>query len=614
MFSELVRLGRELERQGKLPPAGFYEYGEPIKWYVALWPDRARLVGTEQSIPRPYGGRTSDMEAHLLSDEAGYALGIQTTRGGGEDKRAADKHERFKNLVNDFLAWDGLTDISLREAVGWLKDSLDRQDILADPRAGEVLSKDWVSYKPEMGPLAGRHLFEHELAKAYWLEVMQARCAPGEKKSKRTVIGQCATCGGNDLPLIGKIPLGVKLAGVTPLHSLNADAFTSYQSGADNFKRAHLGLCFPCGDTASRAFNYLSQSDQHRKTLAYDKDKRDSLANQFALFWLKAPAPFMVGETEINLDDLDALLGTILTEAHGKDEAPQATLSQLADLLKLPWNPKDSSLRLDDYGFYLAILSPNVGRIALREWIAVSLEQVKGQLNVFLESTRIVSPWGETARPFSIAALLQAGHTQNPNFTRGLLRTAYLGHPPPAGLLSAAINAFRNPNTLQNPKQDPKETWRLHALASLLKLSLYFGTKEVTTMSEHDPDKTNPAYLCGSLLAILEEAQQVSHYIKHKNRLDTTIVNRFYGSTSTAPGVNFGGLIRMAATAHLPDAGKELNVLVENVMAKLDEAGGFPNTLTLAQQAEFGLGFYHQRAKFRASRPVKTKQTEGDQK
>ena len=132
-------------------------------------------------------------------------------------------------------------------------------------------------------------------------------------------------------------------------------------------------------------------------------------------------------------------------------------------------------------------------------------------------------------------------------------------------------------------------------------------------MSEHDPDKNAPAYLCGSLLAILEEAQQVSHYIKHKNRLDTTIVNRFYGSTSTAPGANFGGLIRMAATAHLPDVGKDLNVLVENVMAKLDEAGGFPHTLTLAQQAEFGLGFYHQRAKFRVNRLVKNKQIEGDQ-
>ena len=83
--------------------------------------------------------------------------------------------------------------------------------------------------------------------------------------------------------------------------------------------------------------------------------------------------------------------GTILSEAH-KGCVPASHALQLADLLKLPWKPKDSSLRLDDYGFYLAVLSPNVGRVALREWIADSLEMIKGRLNVFLESTRIVSP------------------------------------------------------------------------------------------------------------------------------------------------------------------------------------------------------------------------------
>jgi len=58
----------------------------------------------------------------------------------------------------------------------------------------------------------------------------------------------------------------------------------------------------------------------------------------------------------------------------------------------------------------------------------------------------------------------------------------------------------------------------------------------------------------------------------------------------------------LATTAHLPETGKELNQLVEEVMSCLDEAGGFPRTLSLAEQAEFGLGFYHQRAAFRAER------------
>jgi CRISPR-associated protein Csd1 len=605
MFRELVELGRELgDRKDKLPPPGFYYYGEPIRWVVHLWPDRVYLEATELPLPRPFSGRTSDVQAHLLTDEAGYALGVAKDRTGAGDKRSPEKHQAFRELTRKFIASGVLKDLRLKEALEWLEDILKLGLPQQDARYGEVLSKDWVSFVPEVGPLAGHHLFEHPEAKAFWVLEMQERSAPGEKKEKRTIIGECAVCGRQGV-LVGKIPLGVKLAGVSPLHSLNADAFTSFQSGSASFKRAHLGLCFECGDTASRAFNYLSNSEQHRRTLFYDKDKRDSLANQIALFWLKAPAPIRVGETTLDLSNLDQLdLGAVLAEVSGKDRPPQATASQLLELLKLPWAPVDSRLRLDEYGFYLGVLSPNVGRVALREWVAVSLTSLKQNLAKFLESTRIVSTWGDPARPLSIGTLLQALETANPNLSRGLLRTAYLGLEPPHGLWTAAVKGFRNPNNLQ----DPREAWRLQALAGALKLGLFYGEEE--TMSELNPEYRSKAYLCGRLLAVLEEAQQRASSFS----LNKTLVDRFYGAASTAPAASFGGLVRLATTAHLPEVGKEVNLLMEEVMSKLDVAGGFPRTLTLAEQAEFALGFYHQRANFRASRGKnKAQASEGGQ-
>lgn len=117
-------------------------------------------------------------------------------------------------------------------------------------------------------------------------------------------------------------------------------------------------------------------------------------------------------------------------------------------------------------------------------------------------------------------------------------------------------------------------------------------------MNVLNADYKSRAYLCGRLLAILEEAQlRASNF-----SLNRTLVDRFYGAASTAPAATFGGLIRLATTAHLPEVGKDVNLLMEEVMSKLDEAGGFPRVLTLAEQAEFGLGFYHQRAAFRARR------------
>lgn len=423
---------------------------------------------------------------------------------------------------------------------------------------------------------------------------MQERSAPGDKLNKKAVLGECSVCGEHGVALVGKIPLGVKLAGTVPLHSYNASAFPSFQSGASPEKTTHLGLCFTCGDSAARAFNYLSNSNKHKKPLVWDQDKRDSLVNQTALFWLKTKqdAALEVGESVIDMEALLASVGAVLAEERGKEGVPPADEKQLSTLLNLPWKPKEAGLTLDDFGFYLAILSPNVGRIALREWIAVSLGTLKENLRSFREATRIVSSWGDPATPQSISRILGAAEVKNPNYNRGLIRTAFLGYRPPVGLLDIAVKTIRNPNILQ----DAREAWRLQALAAAIKLVFTFGQEG--SMEELDPNRKTQAYLLGRLLAVLERAQLIDADFKIK----ATLVDRYYGAASTAPASVFGNLLRLATTAHLKEAGKAVNELMEEVMSLLDQAGGFKKTLTLAEQAEFALGFYHQRARFRAER------------
>ena len=597
MFRELVVLGKQLEEQGALPPTGFYgDYSEPVKWIVHLWPDRVYLEAAELYLPRPYAGRTSGIQAHLLVDEAAYALGVSKQKGGGEDKHVRDKHTAFRKLVDAFRAWDGLQDPALRETLEWLCRALDNGLVRQDPRYPEILAKDWVSFVPETGPLAGTHLFEHREAVAFWVVELERRTDPGDVGRRSRISGQCAVCG-EVRPLVGRIPLGVKLPGQRPkpLHSLNADAFTSFYAGGDTFKRAHLGVCFRCGDTAARAFNHLVASEQHHRTLTRDAQQVEGLGNQVAVFWVKAPAPVEVGDRVLDLGDLTAVdWGAVLEASRARQPAPEATPSQLLELLRQPWKPSDAALRLDDYAFYLGVVSPNVGRVALREWIQVSLVAFKEHLRRFLEAVRIVSPFGDPPRPLSIGSLIGGLGTDNPNVGRGLLRTAFTGARPPTVLLALGVAVLRNPRILQ----DPGDAWRLHAAASAVKLSLWHGKEEVERMSTLDTTFRSAAYLCGRLLAILEEAQ-----LRAANfNLNRTLVERFYGAASTAPAATFGGLIRLATTAHLPETGKELNQLVEEVMSCLDEAGGFPRTLSLAEQAEFGLGFYHQRAAFRAER------------
>ena len=594
MFKELVELGRELEAEGKLLPVGFYNYREPIRWVVHLYPNRVYIRETEIYRPRPFDGRTSAIRAHPLADEAAYALGVAKTKRG-TDRRAEEKHHAFKALIQKLLASSRVQDPALREAVEWLLQALEQSWIQKDPQYERIEAKDWVSFVPEEGPLKERHLFEHPDVKAFWIDELAERSLP--QGSTPAIQGECAVCGERRL-LVGKIPK-VKLTSTVPLHSLNADAFVSHVAGREAFKQARLGLCFVCGDLAARAFNYLSNSDQHRKNLLWDAKNRDSLTNQIALFWLKdRGGSLQIGEgIELSPEEILALSSAVLEEQRTQDrdqEAPQRTLSQLDQLLDLPWKPKEANLRLDDYGFCLAVLSPNVGRIAVREWISVSLADLKERLRRFLEATRIVSPWGDEPRPLSIRTLVQACEGASPNVTRGLLRTAYLGYDPPHELLEAALRRFR----LSNVLQDRQNTWRVQALAAAIKLQLFYGKEATKRMEQLDPQRKTQAYLCGRLLAILEEAQQRASGFS----LNKTIVDRFYGAASTTPAAIFGGLLRLATTAHLPEVGREVNELVEDVLTQLDEAGGFPKTLTQEEQAEFALGFYHQRADFRARR------------
>jgi CRISPR-associated protein Csd1 len=209
---------------------------------------------------------------------------------------------------------------------------------------------------------------------------------------------------------------------------------------------------------------------------------------------------------------------------------------------------------------------------------------------------------------------------QDSNILRGLLRCCYTGVQPPHSLLERAVLRFRvfvkEPATLNQRLM--MESRRM-ALAAAIKLVLFYPIlkqaeekgseiyeKEAHRMEQLCEKEDRPSYLCGHLLAILEEIQ-LCHALPKK--LNATLVDRFYGTASAAPQSVFGNLLSMATKGHMPKLRKnwfkkynELEELLENVNAMIMEASGFPQTLNMRGQAEFALGFYAQRARFRKNR------------
>ncbi len=108
----------------------------------------------------------------------------------------------------------------------------------------------------------------------------------------------------------------------------------------------------------------------------------------------------------------------------------------------------------------------------------------------------------------------------------------------------------------------------------------------------------NAGYQCGRLLAVLEDIQRLAI-----PGAKATIVDRYYGTASSAPIAVFSRLLR-GAQPHLAKLERDRRGAWVALQGRMGEIMGristFPRTLTLEEQGLFALGYYHQRAHDRA--------------
>ena len=121
------------------------------------------------------------------------------------------------------------------------------------------------------------------------------------------------------------------------------------------------------------------------------------------------------------------------------------------------------------------------------------------------------------------------------------------------------------------------------------------------------------AYNCGRLLAIFDDLQMAAHEYKLEG---PGVVERYYGSASSAPNSAFGILWRLhqhhlRKVAQQGDKGRaaaqaikrkisEIACLFPQVKPSLPPQ--FPRTFALIEQGRFALGFYQQKAESEARR------------
>jgi CRISPR-associated protein Csd1 len=589
MLRELVEAAERFTEEGALDPAAYKS--KSLNWIIEVETDGQAVVEgpyrkgeiTKSMPDRQRSGKPgpTNMKPYLLADDARYALGIAAA---GDESVTEQLHQGFVRLVEEAYTQTGETDGDLAAILGFLN-----RPTPAELRAA-IAPSDFVSFRRPRAPFP----FERDAVQQFWSSYLGSEL-------EADVNAICGVCG-RDARILRVLPNEVVVMGQKcQITSFNQSAFRSYGKP----QSTNAPLCQACGSSAIRALTYLIGARRHRAVISRDdtKSRNQPLRNQLAVFWLRRAHRQESGDAENDVEDgLAALMGD---DYEYQPVAPPPSEAQIRALVTLPWTGEEDAVRLDENSFYLAVLSANKGRLVVREWIALSLCELRDNLVRFLRAIRIVDPFGTSPRLLPLPMLTEALGGECAAHVRALLRTAYLGAPPAQGPLMAALRVASHPRSLRVfwDRSQRAETLRLqgslHAAMAVLKLAVTYDIEEAERMEGLDLGYREAPYLCGRFLALIEEAQRRAS----RGRVNTTVVDRYYTAAATAPAATFSVLTRLLETAYLPKVRKEnrgygeLQRTIQEVMNGIQaREGGIRRALNLEEQAEFALGFYQQRA------------------
>ncbi|MCC6179716.1 MAG: type I-C CRISPR-associated protein Cas8c/Csd1 [Chloroflexi bacterium] len=552
----LLRRLVEYSERLDLPPSLYSE--TPIR-YVVLLDSSGRALSrtpfdtadpaspaTRRGVRRqaPQVARSVGIKPLLLADNAEYTFGL--AREESRPERVRQCHAAYLALVDRCARTTGAPSIAAIQT--FLEhDPLDVLELPEDFDAGALLTFQ----------VEGEFPIDARSVQEFW-------AAENDPAARGAQVMQCLVCG-ESRPVLERLQAKVK--GVpggqttgTSIISANASAFESYGLEASLI----APTCASCGERFTKAANALLGSQANRMTLG----------GAAFVFWTREDVGFSFRDffDRPGVEEVRALLSSL------RSGGPRADV--------------------DDVAFYATVLSGSGGRAVVRDWIDTTIGAAKHHLAEWFEDQVVVERDGADHRPLGLfplaaATVRDASKELAPPTTRALLRSALTGTPLSLDLLARAVRRTRADGSVS------------HAQASLIKLVLSrrgsdtlsrldMSREEIRSMIRLVPDHPSQAYHCGRLLAVLDAVQRAA-----LGRVNATVVDRYFGTASSAPGTVFPYLIRGSAP-HLsklrktrPGTYQALEQRLEEVLGRVD---GFRPVLTLEDQGLFALGFYHQRA------------------
>ncbi|MFN2509259.1 MAG: type I-C CRISPR-associated protein Cas8c/Csd1 [Chthoniobacterales bacterium] len=552
------------DRATGIAPFGFSE--QKIAFAVVLSPDGSldhfadlRIIDGSRAVNRPLvvpgqaKSSGSGINPGFLWDNTGYMLGSKPDDPKPERTRKSFEAFREKHLALRQRIACAEFDAVCRFLETWEPERAAEYPILAEFKTGfgvfQIASET-------------HYVHEHPAVLRFWQEELNETPGDGQEDVMCLITGRTGRIALTHEPAIK----GVRDAqsGGAKLVSFNCDAFTSYGK--------EQSLNAPVSEQA--AFQYATALNH---LLRAGSRQRATIGDTTTVFWSEKATP---------AEDIFAyLLDPTLDSSDGArseiDDRLYTLLSQIAHGGK-PTELGDPGTR-----FYILGLSPNAARLAVRFWYVAILGELLENVGRHFADLEIVR--GPKDPPFpAIWQLLRETARESkdiaPLLGGAVARAILTGAAYPQALPLAVINRIRADHRINATR------------AGILKAFLIRNHNHSIAMAL-DPQKPHPAYRLGRLFATLEKTQEDA-----LPGINATIRERFYSSASATPGAVFPRILR-TYQHHLAklDGGRKVNRerLVQDILNPIEE---FPRHLNLEGQAQFALGYYHQRQDFFTSK------------
>ncbi|QIG80242.1 type I-C CRISPR-associated protein Cas8c/Csd1 [Stakelama tenebrarum] len=525
--------------------------------------------------------RTSGIAPNFLWDKTSYTLG----RTAGAGKRVMQEHEAFVTLHRERLA--GVADAGLKALLAFLENWRPERFDDDSPFTDEMLDAN-IMFR-----LDGTTGYIHESDEAVRLVDHFAADGATSDTVMCLVTGRQGT-----LERLHPAIKGVRDAQSSgaALVSFNLDAFTSYGQ--------IQGANAPTSQEAAARYGGALNA-----MLARDSVNRVSqpIGDATTVFWADA------GEAETE----DSAEAAAAAEAWFAGPIEGITDAEEAEKLRVELEAVAAGRPISDVRpaiakgtkFHVLGLSPNAARLSVRFWEEGDFERFARRLadhHRDLTIKPLPSGWKAPSVSLLLArtTALQGKFENIPNQLAGeVMRSVLTGRPYPRSWLSAILIRLR-------AGDDPSFGWHAAACRGVLHREYRLGFREREVPMALDRTHANPGYLLGRLFAVYELAQ-----IAALGRgVNATMRDKFFGGASATPASIFP-LVISNGQNHLAKARKtspgwaflierELESIMDTIEPGLPHT--LPRALPLEDQAEFAIGYYHQRS-------AKLKSDKGDE-